>query len=193
MEPPPLATEARPPRFTAIFIVGAVLVIGFIGGALVTFRYILPGMEDRTIAISHMRELTRATAIYGYDSDGLTPPCSTWMDALTPYTSLDSQAFHSPKLSSGGAANTPFGVSMNINDGSVPYLQPVDTRAEPLYFEGKATGPNASAAFPAGAESRYGSKDSQVIPVAGFNLSYGLYQVKTGQIKWLQGQGSTLL
>lgn len=172
------------PRMTGIYILGGVIGLAFVVGGIIALKVVLPGMESRAVAISNMRQLTRAAAIYAFDNDGLTPPCSTWMDGLTPYVPLSSTPFKAPGLSSSQTDPNIFGVSMNVNDGSIPYLGVETPKTLPLFFEGKATEPNASGTFPDSAISRYGTGESTVIPFASRYLAYGLYysQTKTFQM-----------
>ncbi len=185
----PEPNPAQPKKSVPVlFVLVALLVIAFIGGTFFVLKDLLPKLTARTLAISNMRILSRAAAIYAFDNDEFTPPTAAWMDSLTPYTPIDTHPFHSPSVFLDGHNMGQYGVAMNQTDSSVPYLSEQGASQEPLFFESKLLNRNASGPFPGSAIGRYAGPSQSVIPVAGFQLRYGIYLTKINRIRWMNGR-----
>jgi len=191
-EPTPDATPSapHPPSssrlHTFLFVFVGLLILGFIGGTFFVLRSLLPRLTARTLAISNMRLLSRATAIYAFDNDELTPPGSCWMDALTPYTPIDTHPFHAPNVYLDGHKMDRYGIAMNQLDSSVPYLGDHKPSQSPLYFESKSLDRNATGTFPDAAIARYEGPNQLIIPIAGFDQKYGMFLTKLNRYRWIR-------
>lgn len=165
------------------WMIGIPIAVIMIAGGIYAAFFWLPAQLSRGEAMQNMQKISRACVIYGFINDDHAPLADSWMDALTPFTPLDSSSFHSPLLAHTTGSSSQYGIAMNKEmSGSVLG----DDSQSVLFYGSSSLDRNASGSFPADAAARYEINGIKVVSIAGVGLHYGYYDPQKKTITWLK-------